>query len=271
MGGLVQSARWLAIAGSFAMMGALALVGCHTELERGLDESQANAIVVALDQHGIGASKAAEPGGGDAPAFSVSVAPDDVAPALAILRSEGLPRERDPGLGEMFGEGSLVPTATEERARMTAALSGELAQSIESIDGVLDARVHIALPQAQAFGLDAPRPRARASVMVRYRGTTPPFDDASIQRLVAGAIEDMAIEDVAIISVPSATAPESERQLTQIGPFSVSRGSASGVKAALATLLGTNLVLALGLALSFVRASRIRREADEAAAKDAKK
>ncbi len=261
----MNTTRWLALSG------ALALYGCQTELERGLDESQANAIVVALDQHGIGATKAAEMGGGEEASFAVSVAPDDVAPALAILRSEGLPRETDPGLGEMFGEGSLVPTATEERARMTAALSGELAQSIESIDGVLDARVHIALPQAQAFGLDAPRPRARASVMVRYRGATAPYDDPSIQRLVAGAIEDMALEDVAIVGVPSAPAPESERQLAQLGPFSVSRGSATGVKAAFATLLGTNLFLALGLALSFVRAGRIRREAEEAAAKDAKK
>ncbi|MBX7194655.1 MAG: type III secretion inner membrane ring lipoprotein SctJ [Sandaracinaceae bacterium] len=254
-----------------AALAALATVGCQTELERGLDESQANAIVVALDQHGIGASKAAEMGGGDEPSFTVSVAPDDVAPALSVLRSEGLPRERDPGLGEMFGEGSLVPTATEERARMTAALSGELAQSIESIDGVLDARVHIALPQAQALPLDAPRPHARASVMVRYRGQSPPYDEAAIRRLVAGAIEDMSVDDVAVVGVAAAPAAESERQLATIGPFSVSRGSATGLKAAFATLLGSNLLLALGLVLSLVRASRQRREAEEAAAKDAKK
>jgi type III secretion protein J len=256
---------------SFAALGWLACAaGCQTELERGLDESQANAIVVTLDQHGIGATKAAEMGGGEAPTFTVSVAPDDLAPALSVLRAEGLPRESDPGLGEMFGEGSLVPTATEERARMTAALSGELARSIQSIDGVLDARVHIALPQQQVIGLDAPRPRARASVLVRHRGPSAPYDVAAIQRLVAGAIEDMATEDVAVVGVPVAPAAEGERQLAQVGPFSVTRGSATGIKATLGALLATNLVLALGLALSFLRASRIRREADEAA-KDAKK
>ncbi len=259
----------------YAHLGALALAlgasGCQTELERGLDESQANAIVVALDEHGIGASKSAEVGGGEEPTFTITVAPDDVAPALSVLRAEGLPREDDPGLGEMFGEGSLVPTATEERARMTAALSGELARSIESIDGVLDARVHVALPQQQVIGLDAPRPRARASVLVRYRGQTAPYDETAIQRLVAGAIEDMAIEDVAVVGVPVAAAPEGERQLAQLGPFSVSRGSATGLKATLAALLATNLVLALGLVLAFLRGSRIRREAEEAAARDAKK
>lgn len=258
----------------YARLGGLALAlaasGCQTELARGLDESQANAIVVALDEHGIGASKAAEMGGGEAASFTVSVAPDDVAPALSVLRAEGLPREDDPGLGEMFGEGSLVPTATEERARMTAALSGELAGSIESIDGVLDARVHIALPQQQVIALDAPRPRARASVLVRYRGPTAPYDEAAIRRLVAGAIEDMAAEDVAVVGVPVAPLADGERQLSQLGPFSVSRGSATGIKATLAALLATNLVLALGLALAFLRGSRIRREAEDAA-KDAKK
>ena len=154
---------------------------------------------------------------------------------------------------------------------MTAALSGELARSIESIDGVLDARVHIALPQQQVIGLDAPRPRARASVLVRHRGPGAPYDATSIQRLVAGAIEDMAVEDVAVVSVPVAPAAEGDRQLSQIGPFSVSRGSATGIKGAFAGLLATNLVLALGVALAFLRGSRIRREVEEAAAKDAKK
>jgi len=252
---------WLARLGTIASLAGAC--GCQAELEQGLDEAQANAIVVALDQHGIGATKSAELGGGEEPAYTVSVAPDDVAPALAVLRSEGLPRERDPGLDEMFGEGSLVPTATEERARMTAALSGELSRSIESIDGVLDARVHIALPQAQVLGLDAPRPRARASVLVRHRGPSAPCDEAEIRRLVAGAIEDMAAEDVAVVGVPVAPTPDAERQLAQVGPFSVSRASATALKITFGALLGTNLVLALGLALSFLRASRIRRDAEE--------
>lgn len=249
---------------------ALLLVACQAELEHGLDEAQANAIIVALDAQGIGANKTAEMSGGEEPVFTVTVSPDDVATSLAILRSEGLPRERDPGLGELFGQGSLVPTATEERARMIAALSGELARSIEAIDGVLDARVHIALPQAQMIGLDAPRPRARASVMIRHRGAAPPYEEAAIQRLVAGAIEDMSLDDVAVVGVPSTAAATGERQLTQVGPFSVSRSSAMGVKGALAALLLTNLLLAGGLVWAFLRATRLQRALDDAAAKEAK-
>jgi type III secretion protein J len=240
---------------------ALGTSGCQAELERGLDEAQANAVLVALDEHGIGATKAAEPGAGDEPSFVVSVGPDDVAAALGVLRAEGLPRQDDPGL-EIFGEGSLVPTATEERARMTAAISGELARSIEAIDGVLDARVHLALPRAESLALDAPRPRARASVLVRHRGATPPYDEGAVRRLVAGAVEDLAVDDVAVIGVPAPPVEASARQLSQVGPFSVSRGSATGLKAALGTLLATNVLLALGLAVTFARAARSRREAE---------
>jgi type III secretion protein J len=236
--------------------------GCQAELERGLDEAQANAIVVTLDAHGIGATKEPEAGGGDAPSFVVRVAPDDVAPALAVMRAEGLPRRSDPGLEEVFGEGSLVPTATEERARWTAALAGELAQSIERIEGVLDARVHLALAQPEGLALDAPRPRARASVLVRHRGEIAPYDEAAIRRLVAGAVQDLAADDVAVIGVPSPAPPGTERQLSQVGPFSVSRSSATSLKLALGALLGTNVLLAIGLALAFARSARLVRARD---------
>jgi type III secretion protein J len=254
---------WRDIRPAIALILAVVVGGCQAELERGLDEEQANAIVVALDAHGIGATKEAEPGGGDAPSFVVRVASDDVAPALAVMRAEGLPRQRDPGLEEVFGEGGLVPTATEERARWTAALAGELAQSIERIDGVLDARVHLALPHAAGLALDAPRPLARASVLVRHRGDTPPHDESAIQRLVAGAVQDLAIEDVAVIAVPSPPPPGSERQLIQVGPFSVGRGTASSLKVTLGALLGTNVLLAIGLALAFARSTRLARAGRE--------
>src|SRR5690606_28919827 len=101
--------------------------------------------------------------------YRVLVASDEVAAALSVLRAEELPRAPEPGLHDVFGRASLVPTATEERARLTAALGGELARSVESIDGVLDARVHVALPDASELPLDVAPPRPRASVLVRHR------------------------------------------------------------------------------------------------------
>ncbi|MFN7697081.1 MAG: secretion protein, partial [Deltaproteobacteria bacterium] len=216
---------WLARLGTIASLAGAC--GCQAELEQGLDEAQANAIVVALDQHGIGATKSAELGGGEEPAYTVSVAPDDVAPALAVLRSEGLPRERDPGLDEMFGEGSLVPTATEERARMTAALSGELSRSIESIDGVLDARVHVSMVSAEDRPLDGHEaPRPTASVLLRYTGSRPPVDESAIRRIVAGSIVTMRADDVTVVTVGRPPPVAGEARLDYVGPIAVARGSA---------------------------------------------
>jgi len=235
--------------------GALALVlalGCQAELASGLPDDQASALVVALDQAGISATRELA-GGGDEVAYRVHVAPDDVADALAIMRAEGLPRDVPAGLSETFGEGSLVPTPTEERARMIAALSGELSRSIEEIDGVLVARVHLALPETGRLALDAPAPQPRASVLIRYRGDLAPYDEASVRRLVAGAIDHMSEADVAIVGVGSPPRPELERRLAHIGPIAVTRGSAGLLKLILGGSLAFNVLIVLVLGAVMAR------------------
>lgn len=235
---------------------AIGACGCQAAIESGLPEAQANRVLVALDQHGIHGVKEAERSSGDRATYSVVVAPDDVAAALAVLRAEDLPSEPEPGLQEMFGEGSLVPTATEERARLTAALGGELARSIEAIDGVLDARVHLALADRSDVLLDDAPERPRASVLIRHRGATAPYSDEQIRRLVAGAIQGMDPSDVAIVAVAASEIATSTPHLTSIGPIAVSRGSATTLKLILGSMLAMNVLLAMGLVLALVRRQR---------------
>src|SRR5262249_31617733 len=148
--------------------------------------------------------------------------------------SEELPHRQQPGLAEVFAEGGIVPTATEERARYTAALSGELARSIESIDGVLAARVHVALPDSRDVPLDGPPPRPRASVMIKFRGAHAPYDDAQIRALVAGAVDGMDTGDVAVVGVAAPRARLAPAAtLVRVGPIAVTRGSAASLKAIL--------------------------------------
>ncbi len=219
-----------------------ALVGCQATLEAGLAEGEANQIVVALHEHGIGATKEAE-GSGEGTRYRVTVAPEEVAPALEVLRAEALPRERAPGLAEVFGEPGLVPTATEERARYVAALAGELSRSVETMERVLEARVHVALPDTRRLALDEARPRPRASVLTRHRGD--PVDEAAVRALVAGAVQDMTPEDVAVVQVrANVEAPARETNLVRFGPVAVTRGTAGALKAILGGALGLHLVLA---------------------------
>ncbi len=231
---------------------ALAALGslgaCSASLEAGLSEEQANRVVVALDGQGIGATKEREEGQSDEPRFRVQVAPDDVARALGVLRAQGLPQAAEPGLQETFGQGGLVPTATEERARYTAALGGELARSIEAIDGVLDARVHIALPEPHDFALDEAPAHARASVLIRYRAGARPYDERTVKALVAGAVQGMQPEDVAVVGVAAPrAAPPGEAALVHVGPISVTRGTAPALKLVLGVAFALHIVLALAL------------------------
>lgn len=242
----------------------LALGGCEATIESELSEPQANQVVVALHERNIAADKEREEGTGDEARYRVVVASADVGPALGVLRAAELPRREEPGLTEVFGEGGLVPTATEERARYVAALSGELSRSIEAIDGVLDARVHLALPDKREIALDEKPPRPRASVLVKHRPGRPAYEETSLRALVAGAVEGMREQDVAIVAVAGEPEPATQTaaSLMHVGPIAVTRGSAPALKIVLGVAFGLHVVLALALVYVLMR----RRRAEESPA-----
>jgi type III secretion protein J len=236
-----------------AAFAVVTLTGCETVIEESLSEEQANAVVVALDEQGIGATKARSEGGASGATYRIAVGNDDVSRALSVLRSAELPRALDPGLATVFGEPGLVPTATEERARYTAALGGDISRSIESIDGILDARVHIALPDTRDLALDEEAPHPRASVMIKYRGAQAPYDVQAVRSLVAGAVQGLRVEDVAVVGVAAHALGPQRASLVHVGPVAVSRGSAMAFKAILGTALALDVILAAVLILLIMR------------------
>lgn len=231
-----------------AVLASLLLVACEATIEEGLEERQANAILVALNQQGIAGSKEHDTGR-QGEGFRVTVPPGEVPRALSILREEGLPRRIEPGLSEVFSEGALVPTPTEERARLTSALAGELSRSIEAIDGVVHARVHLAIPESRTVALDDVPSAPRASVLIKHRGRKPPYKPENICALVAGAVHQMSPDDVAVVGVPTAasTVRRGPRH-AYLGPIAVTQDSAPLLKG---TLAGA-LVLIAGLAAALV-------------------
>ncbi len=236
--------EWTWLAGVLAV--AALAAGCEAAVQGGLSETEANRIVVVLQAERIGARKEPEAGGGQEATWQVIVPSDEVGVALQVLRANNLPREEDPGFGEVFGPGSMVPTATEERARWIEAVSGELARSLEAIDGVLDARVHIALPDEREFLLDEERPHPSASVLLKYEGKAPPYDPAAVQQLVAGAVHGLDPAQVAVVGVPApASARPEAPPLVHVGPIAVTRGSAPILKGVLAGALGLLVLMAL--------------------------
>jgi type III secretion protein J len=191
-----------------AVLGLVALSGCaRDEIVHAATEGQANAMLVALEERGIQARKVlddARDGG-----WIVSVASRDAPAARRVLSEQDLPRTPAPGLGEVFGKPAMVPTPLEERARYLHALSGELARSVEAIDGVVEARVHLALaPDDPLRTQAAPPPRAAVLVKVRarQRARVEPMIDG-IRLLVAGAVAGLDAATVSVVISEAAASP----------------------------------------------------------------
>jgi type III secretion protein J len=185
----------------------LSCLSCSGEtLLHGLDEAAANEVVVALDEAGLPARKIRAGDGADG--YAVEVPPGDAARAQRILSARELPRARPPGFGEVFAQGGLIPSPTEEHALYLHALSGELSRSVGAIDGVVGARVHLAIPAPDPLR-PGERPPARAAVLVRCR---PAACDAvralepGIRSLVAGAADGLDPAAVAVVVAEAAEA-----------------------------------------------------------------
>jgi type III secretion protein J len=204
-----------------------------------LDEGQANQVLVALGDAGVTARKGRDDG--DEAAFEVAVRQSDASRARSVLSALDLPRARSPGFSDLFGSPGLVPSPLEEHARYLHALSGELSRTVEAFDGVIGARVHLALPVPDPLRPEARR-TPRASVLVKCR----PDDRARIEeqadglrRIVAGAAEGLEPAAVAIVVAESAPPP------ARLPERAVSRSWLAGSALALAVLLGAG-ALSLG-------------------------
>jgi type III secretion protein J len=236
---------------------ALAAGGCTTNILHGIDERAANDAARALERAGIGAEKVAEENGGTGGGvrFTVRVARGDGARALDLLRGLGLPREARHGFAETYGQPSLIPTASEERARYVDALAGEIERTLESVDGVVSARVHLVLEEADPLAVDAkPRSPARAAVLLAARPGHTPIASEDVQRLVAGSVAGLDAAAVAVVVTSAPAVAAEEPVLAAVGPLRVATGSRSLLVGALAAAIG---VLALLAALLLVTARRL--------------
>jgi type III secretion protein J len=235
-----------------------ALVGCTVPVAGGLDESDANRIVLALDRVSIDTTKEADPGVEGK--FRVLVTRDDAARAIAAMQSEELPRPHTAGVLEAVDKGALVPSQTQEHAQFVAGLSGDLERTLEAVDGVLAARVHLNVAAPNPLR-DAPPPKTTASVLLEHRGTTPPLALEAVQRLVAGGVPGLSASDVAVVLLPrAAPAVLGGAQLSHVGPIAVARSSMRVLQVSLVTLTALVALLATASLYLYARLRRLREE-----------
>ncbi len=237
-----------------SLLALVSLCGCSVPVAANLDEPNANQAVSLLDQGGVAADKERDPE--HEGRYRISVLKADAAAAIGVLARENLPPEASPGVLEALGAGGVVPSRLAEQARLTVGVAGDLEHSLRTLDGVLSARVHLAIPEKDSLATDVPTDRPSASVLIRHRGATPPIAAGEVKRLVAGAVPNLAPEFVNVVMTPSLTAPASASTLSRLGPLTVSRGSSALLRLSALVVVGVNLSL---LGVIYFLWARLRR------------
>ena len=173
----------------------LLLAGCDKEatLHSGLEETQANLVMAALLDAGIGCHKSP----GEEGTWNVMVSEPKFAAAVNLLERQGLPRRPRQGVGEVFKKTGMISSPSEERIRFMDALAQDIARTITMIDGVVDARVHVVLPENDPFARNVMP--SSAAVAIRSRWDADLVDLVpSVKGLVKNAIEGLAYEKIQV-------------------------------------------------------------------------
>jgi flagellar M-ring protein FliF len=191
----VGAARFGVMAGVAAVLTAffLYIAGAITEppksiLFSGLESRDAAAVTGKLD--GMAVKYDVKDGG------TILVPADQVTKLRMALAQDNLPAA---GVGyeifdksDAFGTTAFVQNINHQRA-----LEGELSRSMQTIEGIQTARVHLVVPERQIFSRDDQQPSA--SVVLKTGGKLDRGQVRAIQHLVAAAVAGLSADRVAIV------------------------------------------------------------------------
>jgi len=156
-----------------------------------LDLKEAGSITQQLDQAGV---KYEVKGDGS----TIFVQRDQVASTRLMLSSKGLPTAASVGYEIFDSQSAMGQTDFVQQLNRQRALEGELGRTINGLDGITAARVHLVLPKRQLFEEEADQPSAAVSLGVG--GREPTADQVrAIQNLVAGAVPNMKPDRVTVV------------------------------------------------------------------------
>ncbi len=156
-----------------------------------LPDSDKAAVTAALSQASIDSRV-------DAGTGALTVAEEDYSKARMLLAGQGLPKAA-PGGYAILDQLPMGVSRAVEGERLRQARETELARSIQEIDAVAEARVHLAVPEASVFVRDQAAPSA--SVVLKLQGGRSLSDAqvASVVNLVASSVPGMKPDAVTII------------------------------------------------------------------------
>jgi flagellar M-ring protein FliF len=163
----------------------------YAPLFSNLAGSDASAIVDKLDADGV---KYKLSDGG-----SAVLVPNDVVYAERVkLSGQGLPASSEGGYSLLDQQG-VTASQFQQQITYQRALEGELAKTVQAIDGVSSAVVHLAIPAKDVFLDDQSKPSASVLVGMKPGAQLSDQQVQSVVHLVASSIEGMSPDDVTVV------------------------------------------------------------------------
>jgi len=184
------------------MIGILYLPACTCVLQEGIDEREANEIILALAESGIHAEKVHRESKSES-RFAVKVLDREFPQAWRVLQAAGLPRPKHEGFRNVFNERGIIPGRMEEQALFLSALQEEIARTLESVEGVVSVRIHTSVYSKNEMGQNALPPTA--SVLIGYQSSPNeklPLSEQAVRKIVANAVVGLEVDRVAVVFTP---------------------------------------------------------------------
>jgi flagellar M-ring protein FliF len=161
-----------------------------TTLFTGLSLEDSAAIVKELDREGI-AYQLRNDGN------IIMVPTDRVARLRMTLAEGGLPKGGGVGYEIFDKSDALGTTSFVQNINSLRAMEGELARTIQGLDRVVAARVHLVMPERPLFSRDKVDPSA--SIVLKLRGSLEPAQVRAIRHLVATAVNGLSPQRISIV------------------------------------------------------------------------
>ncbi len=154
-------------------------------------DKDGGAIVAVLQQMNV-PYKYSEGGG------AILVPADQVHDLRLKLAAQDLPKGGNVGF-EVMENQKLGTSQFLEQVNYQRALEGELASTIESINAVRAARVHLAMPKASVFVRDQQKPTASVLIDLQPGRALDPGQVSAIVHLLASSVPDLTPDNVTIV------------------------------------------------------------------------
>jgi type III secretion system inner membrane ring protein len=194
------------------------LLACEQQgLLKGLDQQQANEVVAVLQRSNIDAKKIDQGKAG----FSIEVSQSDFPAAVDLLKVYNLPSKARVEISQMFPSDSLVSSPRAEKARLYSAIEQRLEQSLQTMEGVASARVHVSydVENAEKTLSSAVQPMHISALVVFEREMDPQLLISDVKRFLKNSFDAIAYDDISVVlskraipqhAAPSANAPPSQ-------------------------------------------------------------